>query len=73
MIELEMENLKSHHMNVVKCQANCSQEKQTEDKSTMTISLTISRSQVFQESMKMGSSTSPETRAGYDLKPQTSF
>ena len=70
MIELEMENLKSHHLNVVQCQSKCQGMKDTHDKATMTFpALTSSKSQVFKDSVNKGSSTSPDTRVGYDLKP----
>jgi hypothetical protein len=70
MIELEMENLKSHHLNVVQCQSSCQGKKETQNKATMTSStLTGSRNQFFEKSAYRGSSTSPETRVGYDLKP----
>lgn len=66
MIELEMENLKNHHLNVVQCQGM----KETRDKATMTSpTLTSSKSQVFKDSVNRGSSTSPDTRVGFDLKP----
>ena len=56
MIELEMENLKSHHINVVQSQ----KVKDTKEQATSVgLSLIISKSEL---SMKRGSSTSPETR-----------
>jgi hypothetical protein len=75
MVELEMENLKSHHINVVQSQKL----KDTKNQSTMVgHSLIISMCEDLETSMKRGSSTSPETRylfksqKGYDVKENIS-
>jgi hypothetical protein len=62
MIELEMENLKSHHMNVVQSQ----KVKDTHDKFTMVgHSFILSKSHETSHSLKRGSSTSPDTRKAW--------
>lgn len=62
MIELEMENLKSHHINVVQSQKL----KDSKNQSTMVgLSLVISMNELLETSMKRGSSTSPETRDAF--------
>ena len=61
MIELEMENLKSHHINVLQSQ----KVKDTRDQSTkigLSLNVSTSKSKDFEHSLKRGSSTSPETR-----------